>query len=104
MTRKLVNVSDTEGRTETGLPRLHRLNVRSHLNKYLPQGDEGRAELCQKQAANEEIPLVLSEELRNRQTEHTQSEQTNSSTEKTTQLAFKDSLHGHALREPSVDT
>lgn len=45
----------------------------SHLNENLPQGDEGRAELSHEQAADEEIPLVLSEELRNRRA---QAEQT----------------------------
>lgn len=56
----------------------------SHLNKYLAQGDEGCAELCQKQAADEEIPLVLSEELWNQTNgvEHTQSEKTNTGMEK----------------------
>lgn len=46
-----------------------RVLVTSHLNEHLPQGDEGRAELSQKQAADKEIPLVLPEELRNRQTQ-----------------------------------
>lgn len=82
------------------------VHVPSHLNKYFAQGDEGRAELCQKQAADEEIPLVLSEELWNQtnRVEHTQSEKTNTCMEKInkTQLTFKDnfwdSLSGNKLR------
>lgn len=35
----------------------------SHLDEYLAQGDEGRAELSEEQAADEEIALLLSEEL-----------------------------------------
>lgn len=35
----------------------------SHLNEYLPQGDERSAKLSQEQAADEEISLLLSEEL-----------------------------------------
>lgn len=31
----------------------------SHLNEYLPQGDEGSAELSQEQAADEEVALLL---------------------------------------------
>lgn len=62
----------------------------SHLNKYLPQGDEGSAKLRQKQAADEEIPLVLSGELRNRQREHKQSEQTNTGMEQNTQPTLED--------------
>lgn len=48
----------------------------SHLDEDLAQGDEGRAELSQKQAADEEIPLVLSEELWHEQTHDTKSEET----------------------------
>lgn len=69
--------------------------LRSHLNKYLPQGDKGCTKLCEKQAADEEIPLVISEELRNRQSTHRLSKQT--SMEKT-QLTFKESFRNSLLR------
>lgn len=38
----------------------------SHLDEDLAQGDEGRAELSQEQAADEEIALLLPEELGDR--------------------------------------
>lgn len=44
------------------------LSWSAHLDEDLPQGDEGRAELRQKQAADEEVPLVLPEELGDTQT------------------------------------
>jgi hypothetical protein len=45
----------------------------THLNEYFSHRDEGCAELCEEQAADKEVTLVLPEELR-RET-HTVSKQ-----------------------------
>lgn len=43
---------------------LQKSDQRSDLNENLAKGDKGRADLRQEQTANEEVTLVLSEELR----------------------------------------